>query len=161
MTTTATTAITATTTVTSSFPLPQPASAAPSGLPLAAAPSIDLVVMRTHAGEVVNVLKLLGNTDRLLLLCQLALQERTVTDLEQLTHIHQPSLSQQLAILRREAVVTTRREGKFIWYQLSDPRIVRLMEQLQVLYCPEELQAAATATATATAATVQQSAAGA
>ncbi len=95
----------------------------------APAPSaaIDLEVMREHATQVVTTLKLLGNADRLLLLCQLAQQERTVGDLEQLTGVTQPTLSQQLGILRREGVVSTRRDGKFIWYQLNDPRILQLI----------------------------------
>lgn len=91
--------------------------------------------MRTHAGEAVAMLKLLGNEDRLLLLCQLSLQERTVGELEQLTGVSQPTLSQQLGILRREGLVTTRREGKFIWYQLADARALQLMQALYQLFC--------------------------
>ena len=104
----------------------------------APAPSaaIDLEVMREHATQVVTTLKLLGNADRLLLLCQLAQQERTVGDLEQLTGETQPTLSQQLGILRREGVVSTRRDGKFIWYQLNDPRILQLIQTMYRLYCP-------------------------
>lgn len=81
------------------------------------------------------MLKLLGNEDRLLLLCQLSLQERTVGELEQLTGVSQPTLSQQLGILRREGLVTTRREGKFIWYQLADARALQLMQTLYQLFC--------------------------
>ena len=91
--------------------------------------------MRTHAGEAVVMLKLLGNEDRLLLLCQLSLQERTVGELEQLTGVSQPTLSQQLGILRREGLVTTRREGKFIWYQLADDRALQLMQTIHQLFC--------------------------
>ena len=91
--------------------------------------------MRTHAGEAVVMLKLLGNEDRLLLLCQLSLQERTVGELEQLTGVSQPTLSQQLGILRREGLVTTRREGKFIWYQLADARALQLMQAIHQLFC--------------------------
>ncbi len=91
--------------------------------------------MRAHAGEAVAMLKLLGNEDRLLLLCQLAQQERTVSELEQLTGVSQPTLSQQLGILRREGLVSTRREGKFIWYQLTDARALQLMQALYQLFC--------------------------
>lgn len=91
--------------------------------------------MRTHAGKAVAMLKLLGNEDRLLLLCQLSLQERTVGELERLTGVSQPTLSQQLGILRREGLVTTRREGKFIWYQLADARALQLMQTLYQLFC--------------------------
>lgn len=97
--------------------------------------TLDLHAMRTHAGEAVVMLKLLGNEDRLLLLCQLSLQERTVGELEQLTGVSQPTLSQQLGILRREGLVTTRREGKFIWYQLADARALQLMQTLYQLFC--------------------------
>lgn len=91
--------------------------------------------MRTHANRAVTMLKLLGNADRLMLLCQLAVQERTVGELEQLAGVAQPTLSQQLAVLRREGVVSTRREGKFIWYQLTDERALQLMQAIQTLFC--------------------------
>jgi len=97
--------------------------------------TLDLHAVRAHAGEAVVMLKLLGNEDRLLLLCQLSLQERTVGELEQLTGVSQPTLSQQLGILRREGLVTTRREGKFIWYQLADARALQLMQTLYQLFC--------------------------
>lgn len=97
--------------------------------------ALDLQAMRAHAGEAVAMLKLLGNEDRLLLLCQLAQQERTVSELEQLTGVSQPTLSQQLGILRREGLVSTRREGKFIWYQLADARALQLMQALYQLFC--------------------------
>lgn len=99
--------------------------------------TLDLQDMRTHAGEAVAMLKLLGNEDRLLLLCQLSQQERTVGELEQLTGVSQPTLSQQLGILRREGLVTTRREGKFIWYQLADARALHLMQAVHQLFCQQ------------------------
>ncbi len=83
------------------------------------------------------MLKLLGNEDRLLLLCQLSMQERTVGELEQLTGIGQPTLSQQLGVLRREGLVATRREGKFIWYQLADERALQLMQCVHQLFCQQ------------------------
>ena len=58
------------------------------------APALDLDALRAHADEAVAMLKVLGNADRLLLLCQMAEQERTVGELEQLTGIGQPTLSQ-------------------------------------------------------------------
>ena len=102
-----------------------------------AATALDLQAMRAHAGEAVAMLKLLGNEDRLLLLCQLSMQERTVGELEQLTGITQPTLSQQLGVLRREGLVTTRREGKFIWYQMADARALQLMQAVHQLFCQQ------------------------
>ena len=97
--------------------------------------SLDLQTMRAYAGEAVTMLKLLGNEDRLLLLCQLSLQERTVGELEQLTGITQPTLSQQLGILRDEGLVGTRREGKYIFYGLASPEVIQVMKTLSGLYC--------------------------
>ena len=97
--------------------------------------AMDLGSMRAHAGEAVAMLKLLGNEDRLMLLCQLSLQERTVGELEQLTGITQPTLSQQLGVLRREGLVATRREGKFIWYHLADALALQLMQVVHHLFC--------------------------
>lgn len=99
------------------------------------APALDLDALRAHADEAVAMLKVLGNADRLLLLCQMAEQERTVGELEQLTGIGQPTLSQQLGVLRREGLVNTRREGKFIWYQLADGRALQLMQTIHQLFC--------------------------
>ncbi|WP_284335852.1 ArsR/SmtB family transcription factor [Comamonas sp. NoAH] len=101
----------------------------------AAAAEMDLASMRAHAAEAVSLLKLLGNEDRLMLLCQIAVQERTVSELEQLTGITQPTLSQQLGVLRRDGLVSTRREGKFIWYQLADARALQLMQVVHQLFC--------------------------
>nr|WP_228529889.1 metalloregulator ArsR/SmtB family transcription factor [Diaphorobacter caeni] len=97
--------------------------------------------MRRHAGDAVAMLKLLGNEDRLLLLCQMAERERTVGELQELTGIGQPTLSQQLGVLRREGVVDTRREGKFIWYRLADGRALDLMQHIHRLFCAEGAQA--------------------
>ena len=98
---------------------------------------LDLPAMRAHAGEAVTMLKLLGNEDRLMLLCQLTEGERTVGELEQLTGIGQPTLSQQLGVLRRDGLVQTRRVGKFIWYQLADDRALQLMQAIHRLFCKQ------------------------
>ena len=98
---------------------------------------LDLPAMRAHAGEAVTMLKLLGNEDRLMLLCQLTEGERTVGELEQHTGIGQPTLSQQLGVLRRDGLVQTRREGKFIWYQLADDRALQLMQAIHRLFCKQ------------------------
>ncbi len=103
-------------------------------------PALDLQAMREHAGQAVAMLKLLGNEDRLLLLCQMAECERTVGELQELTGIEQPTLSQQLGVLRRDGVVETRREGKFIWYRLADGRTLDLMQHIHRLFCAKGAQ---------------------
>ena len=97
--------------------------------------ALDVVALRAHAGAAVALLKVLGNEDRLMLLCQIAQQPRTVGELEQLTGIAQPSLSQQLGVLRREGLVSTAREGKFIRYRAADPRALQLMQLVHQLFC--------------------------
>lgn len=100
---------------------------------------IDPSVLRGAAGTAVAALKLLANEDRLLLLCQLSHGEMCVSDLETELDIHQPTLSQQLGVLRTEGVVNTRREGKSIFYSIADPKLMTLLATLYRLYCPKEL----------------------
>ena len=95
----------------------------------------DVMALRDQAGQVSNMLKQLANQDRLLILCQLAEQEFNVSQIEQLTGIMQPTLSQQLTILRRAKLVITRREGKQIYYAIQDQRLMRLLQTLYQLYC--------------------------
>ena len=81
------------------------------------AESIDIQQLRANADAAGQLLKALANPDRLLLLCQLSQGERNVSELEALLGIQQPTLSQQLAVLRREGLVDTRRDGKQIFYR--------------------------------------------
>ena len=94
--------------------------------------------LREAAGQAVSSLKVLANEDRLLLLCQLSQGEMCVGDLEEALAIRQPTLSQQLGVLRNEGVVSTRREGKHIYYGLADPKLLQVLELLYRLYCPKE-----------------------
>lgn len=94
--------------------------------------------LRRAAGEAVAALKLLGNEDRLLLLCQLSAGEMCVSELEESLDIRQPTLSQQLAVLRGDGVVATRRDGKRIYYRITDPRLLDVLGLLYRLYCPRE-----------------------
>ncbi|CNL01415.1 ArsR/SmtB family transcription factor [Yersinia alsatica] len=98
--------------------------------------SIDL--MRLAAGQACDVLRILANEDRLLLLCQLSQGEKAVGELEATLGIRQPTLSQQLSVLRSDGLVNTRREGKRIFYSIADSKILALLEVLYQLYCPQE-----------------------
>lgn len=99
---------------------------------------LDPDLMRITAAGVVDKLKVLANPDRLLLLCQLSQGERCVGDLEQALDIRQPTLSQQLGVLRTEGVVDTRREGKYVYYRVADQKLLRVLATLYDLYCPKE-----------------------
>jgi DNA-binding transcriptional ArsR family regulator len=101
-------------------------------------PAFDAEVLRGAASRAVGVMKVLANEDRMLLLCQLSQGEMCVGDLEERLAIRQPTLSQQLGVLRAEGVVTTRRDGKHIYYRVADRKLIDLLALLYRLYCPEE-----------------------
>ncbi len=100
-------------------------------------PAIDPGILRDAAGVAVRSLKLLANEERLLLLCQLSQGECCVSELEEKLGIRQPTLSQQLGVLRNDGVVGTRRQGKQIYYSVADPCILQILALLYQLYCPE------------------------
>ncbi|MCC7326821.1 MAG: winged helix-turn-helix transcriptional regulator [Burkholderiales bacterium] len=91
--------------------------------------------LREHAEEVCALLKVLANEDRLLLMCQIASARRNVGELEAATGIRQPTLSQQLGVLRQEGLVETEKKGKYVFYRLSDDNAVRVMRMLWAIYC--------------------------
>ena len=99
---------------------------------------LDPLALREAAGEAVAALKALANPERLLLLCQLSQGECSVGELEEQLDIHQPTLSQQLGVLRREGLVETRRDGKKIFYRVGDARLLALLQALYALYCPKD-----------------------
>ena len=82
---------------------------------------LEITSMRDSAEVVVSILKSLANTDRLLILCHLSQQELNVSQIEEITDIKQPTLSQQLMMLRKSDVVNTRRDGKQIYYSITLP----------------------------------------
>lgn len=97
-----------------------------------------LSAMQTSAEVVTQILKSLANTDRLMILCHLAQKELNVSQIEEITHIKQPTLSQQLMMLRKSDVVSTRRSGKQIFYSLKDPKVLTVLNTLHGLYCPQD-----------------------
>lgn len=88
---------------------------------------------------VTDCLKVLSNPDRLKILCVLIDCELNVQQIEKTAQVYQPTLSQQLTILRKSKMVSTRREGKQIFYQFSDMRILQIMQTLYGLYCMENM----------------------
>ncbi|KMN37959.1 ArsR family transcriptional regulator [Chromobacterium sp. LK1] len=99
--------------------------------------NMDLNLLRANAGRAALLLKGLANEDRLLLLCQLVDGEKSVSELERLTGIHQPTLSQQLGVLRNEGLVTTRRDGKWVYYSVASQDALALLNALHALFCAD------------------------
>ena len=102
------------------------------------APGLDPAAMRAAATRAGGLLKALANPDRLLLLCQLTLGEQRVGELESVLDLRQPSLSQQLGVLRQEGLVATRREGKQIYYSIASEDALAVLKLLYRLYCTQE-----------------------
>lgn len=96
---------------------------------------LDVERLKRTADDAGRLLKALANTDRLLLLCQLSQEELCVQDLEERLDIHQPTLSQQLGVLRTEGLVETRREGKRIYYRVASEEALAVVRTLYDLYC--------------------------
>jgi ArsR family transcriptional regulator len=97
--------------------------------------SFDIDRMRTAADQAASIMRTLANQDRLLLLCQMSHGEKSVGELEELLKIHQPTLSQQLGVLRAEGLVNTRRDGKRIYYSIADAKVLVLLKALYAAYC--------------------------
>ena len=99
-------------------------------------PPMDLATFETNAGEVSTLLKALANTRRLMVLCKLVEHgEMTVGDLAREVALSQSALSQHLAKMRDENLVTFRRESQTLWYRIADPRTETLLATLYQLYC--------------------------
>jgi ArsR family transcriptional regulator len=95
--------------------------------------------LKSSAGEAAALLKALANPDRLLLLCQLVGGERSVGEMGASAGIEQPSLSQQLGVLRGEGLVATRREGRQVVYRIASPAALAMLDVLHTLFCDPEL----------------------
>jgi DNA-binding transcriptional ArsR family regulator len=93
--------------------------------------------VQAHAADAAQLLKALGNEQRLLILCHLLDGELSVGELNQRVDLSQSALSQHLALLRELGLVATRREAQNIYYSLPDGPVVRVMALLQEIYCPQ------------------------
>lgn len=98
----------------------------------------ELDRIATKATEASNLLKALSHEGRLMILCHLVTGEKSVSELEELLSARQAAVSQQLARLRLEGLVTPRREGKTIYYSLTDDRPKRILELIYELFCAGE-----------------------
>jgi DNA-binding transcriptional ArsR family regulator len=93
--------------------------------------------MREHAADAAGLMSALGNESRLMILCTLAEGEQSVGDLNEIVPLSQSALSQQLARLRRQGIVDTRREAQTIYYSLAAGPAERVIHLLHDIYCGE------------------------
>lgn len=100
-----------------------------------AAPAMDIESLSENARAATAVLKALSHESRLLLLCMLVERERSVGELENLLQMRQSAVSQQLARLRFDGLVKTRRDGKTVYYSIADANVRRIIDVLHEIYC--------------------------
>ena len=100
--------------------------------PLAGAGGVE---MQAHAAEAAGIMKALGNESRLMILCLLADGERSVGELNEVIPLSQSALSQQLARLRQQGLVKTRRQSQTVFYRLAEGPADRIIHLLHDIYC--------------------------
>ncbi|WP_421858781.1 ArsR/SmtB family transcription factor [Oricola sp.] len=95
----------------------------------------DVQVMIEQARKASDLLKALSHETRLLILCILSEGEKSVSELEEMLSMPQAAVSQQLARLRFDRLVNTRREGRMIFYSVADKEVSSVVETLYDLFC--------------------------
>lgn len=98
----------------------------------------NLVKMKQQAKKASDFLKSLSHESRLLVICLLSERERSVTELETILALRQPTVSQQLARLRNDGLVRPRREGKTIFYSIANDDARRLIATLCDIFCGDD-----------------------
>jgi len=106
---------------------------------LAESPDRDINTMIANARKAAEFLKALSHEARLVILCLLVEGEKSVTQIEQLLSLRQPAVSQQLARLRADKLVETRRHGKSVYYSLARPEVRDIIMALHAAFCPSKL----------------------
>ena len=103
---------------------------------------MDLEKMQESAKTASELLKLLGHPDRLMILCQLKMGEQSVSQLASNLEIKQSPLSQHLARMRHEGVVSSRREAQAIFYSIASHEVEELIGVMYALFCEDDSESA-------------------
>ncbi|WP_166420618.1 metalloregulator ArsR/SmtB family transcription factor [Pseudoalteromonas sp. Z1A8] len=99
--------------------------------------NIDFIAMAGNVAQAEQLLKILANKNRLMILCSLQDKEMSVSQLNEAVPLAQSALSQHLAALRKANVVATRRESQTIYYRIIDDNAVQLLGTLYSLFCKD------------------------
>ena len=97
-------------------------------------------MLNTQLVEISSLLKSMAHPIRLKILCLLWEKELSVGDLQAIIKTTNANISQHLAILRNRGIIACRKDAKFIYNRIADPRVLLLMESLKTLFCDEEGQ---------------------
>ena len=94
--------------------------------------------LEANAARACNLLKAMANPTRLMVLCQIAEGEKSVGELADLLQARESTVSQHLALLRKDRLVTTRRQGQTIFYTIASEPARQVLETLYAIYCPQD-----------------------
>ncbi len=97
--------------------------------------NMDIAELKDNADAASNLLRVMANQSRLLILCYLLEGEKSVQQLQEHVEMNQSALSQQLALLRGEKLVTTRREAQSIYYSIASSEAEQLLQTLYAIFC--------------------------
>ncbi|WP_163936285.1 metalloregulator ArsR/SmtB family transcription factor [Paraferrimonas sp. SM1919] len=97
--------------------------------------NLTIDAMLDNAGLASKLLKAMANPYRLVLLCLLLKNEMSVSKLNDEVDLSQSALSQHLAVLRKEGLVSTRKEAQVVYYQLASPLVVELISTMHQHFC--------------------------
>ena len=107
----------------------------------AAATAKDIEILMEQARKAGDLLKALSHESRLLILCILVEGEKSVSELEEIMNMPQAAVSQQLARLRFDRLVQTRRDGRMVYYSVANDEVSQLVEMLYAFFCKPALEA--------------------
>ncbi|KOO04429.1 ArsR family transcriptional regulator [Vibrio nereis] len=99
--------------------------------------TVNMAEMQKNAVEAAELLKVMAHPERLMVLCQLTQGEVGVGSLQSGSALSQSAFSQHLTVMRKHGLITSRKEAQQVFYSLSDPRIVQLIQNLQTTFCGE------------------------
>ena len=99
------------------------------------ASQLDFREMQDNAGKACGLLKAMANEARLMVLCQLIEGEKSVTELQEAIGLSQSAMSQHLAVLREQEIVSTRRDGQLVYYRIANEHAMAVMTTLHHEYC--------------------------
>jgi DNA-binding transcriptional ArsR family regulator len=100
----------------------------------------DIEVLMEQARKAGELLKALSHESRLLILCILVKGEKSVSELEEIMNMPQAAVSQQLARLRFDRLVQTRRDGRMVYYSIANEEVSQLVEMLYEFFCKPAME---------------------
>lgn len=109
-------------------------------IPISASSAQNLEILVEQARKAAELLKALSHESRLMILCMLSEREMSVSEIEECMDLPQATVSQQLARLRQDKLVSTRRSGRLIYYRIADSEVSGIVESLYNVFCKQSAE---------------------